>query len=134
MWKSRVLCESSKRLWKSFVDFHGRAISIAVSRRPADSPVAMGKLDCASGRKTRNWPRKPSAIALEDSIGRVWCYSLATAPSRADSEAESLPPEKAVALNLACGHRSRLRTRDFLLSCNWLSLYQSLSLTYRKSE
>jgi len=30
MWKSRVLCEISKRLWKSFFDFHRRGISIAV--------------------------------------------------------------------------------------------------------
>ena len=29
MWESRVLCEISKRLWKSFCDFHGRAISTA---------------------------------------------------------------------------------------------------------
>jgi hypothetical protein len=31
MWESRVLCEISKRLWKSFCDFHRRVISIAVS-------------------------------------------------------------------------------------------------------
>jgi len=28
MWESRVLCEVSKRLWKSFCDFHGRVISV----------------------------------------------------------------------------------------------------------
>jgi len=27
MWESRVLCEISKRRWKSFCDFHGRVIS-----------------------------------------------------------------------------------------------------------
>jgi len=31
MWESRVLCEISKRLWKSFCDFHRRVISIAAS-------------------------------------------------------------------------------------------------------
>jgi hypothetical protein len=31
MWESRVLCEISKRLWKSFCDFHSRVISIAAS-------------------------------------------------------------------------------------------------------
>jgi hypothetical protein len=31
MWESRVLCEISKRLWKSFCDFHSRDISIAAS-------------------------------------------------------------------------------------------------------
>ena len=31
MWKSRVLGEISKRLWKSFCDFHRRVISIAAS-------------------------------------------------------------------------------------------------------
>ena len=30
MWESRVLCEISKRRWKSFWDFRGRGISIAV--------------------------------------------------------------------------------------------------------
>jgi hypothetical protein len=32
MWKSRVLCEISKRLWKSVCDFHNRVISTAASR------------------------------------------------------------------------------------------------------
>ena len=31
MWESRVLCEISKRLWKSFCDFHSRVISIGAS-------------------------------------------------------------------------------------------------------
>ena len=31
MWESRVLCEISKRLWKSLCDFHRRGISTAVS-------------------------------------------------------------------------------------------------------
>jgi hypothetical protein len=29
MWESRVLCEISKLLWKSFCDFHGSVISTA---------------------------------------------------------------------------------------------------------
>jgi hypothetical protein len=41
MWESRVLGEISKRLWKSFCDFHRRVISIAaslfVSHRPSSA-------------------------------------------------------------------------------------------------
>jgi hypothetical protein len=37
MWESRVLCEISKRLWKSFCDFHGRVISTAVFAVQAES-------------------------------------------------------------------------------------------------
>ena len=29
MWESRVFCEISKRVWKSFCDFHARVISTA---------------------------------------------------------------------------------------------------------
>ena len=32
MWESRVLCEISKFLWKSFCDFHGNDISTAAGR------------------------------------------------------------------------------------------------------
>jgi hypothetical protein len=31
MWESRVVCEISKRLWKSWCDFHSRVISIVAS-------------------------------------------------------------------------------------------------------
>jgi hypothetical protein len=37
MWESRVLCEISKRRWKSFCDFHGRDISTAVRDRVGPS-------------------------------------------------------------------------------------------------
>ena len=41
MWESRVLCEISKRRWKSVCDFHGRAISTAVSRFRVGAPPAI---------------------------------------------------------------------------------------------
>jgi len=43
MWESRVLCEISKRLRKSFCDFHRRVISTA--RRSYDSSVASSPVD-----------------------------------------------------------------------------------------
>jgi hypothetical protein len=69
MWESRVLCEISKRLWKSFCDFHRRAISTAVFGASTDSPAAMIKLDGTSGRRTRDRIRShrevpPSMIAI----------------------------------------------------------------------
>jgi DNA-binding IclR family transcriptional regulator len=45
MWESRVLCETSKRLWKSFCDFHSRAISTAVFGAGANVHAAILKLD-----------------------------------------------------------------------------------------
>ena len=35
MWKSRVVCEISKRLWKSILDFRSRGISTADYRHAA---------------------------------------------------------------------------------------------------
>ena len=45
MWESRVLCEISKVRWKSFCDFHGTGISIAVSGVHAENVGAAASLD-----------------------------------------------------------------------------------------
>ena len=45
MWESRVLCEIPKVRWKSFCDFHGTGISIAVSGVHAENVGAAASLD-----------------------------------------------------------------------------------------
>ena len=41
MWESRALCEISKRLWKSFWDFHRRVMSTAPSSFTSADPAAV---------------------------------------------------------------------------------------------
>ena len=69
MWKSRGLCEISKRGWKSFCDFHARAISTAGCRSGVARRPGVGELDRASGRRNRDripgWDLATLAIGVD---------------------------------------------------------------------
>ena len=68
MWESRVLCEISKVRWKSFCDFHGTGISIAVSGVHAENVGAAASLDR---------PGCPREDAIDRIEGKGLCGCLA---------------------------------------------------------
>ena len=69
MWESRVLCEISKRLWKSFCDFHGGGISTAVCRCEQET---------GRGERSSTVPAAAGGAIGSAAIGEVTQRKLAT--------------------------------------------------------